>query len=526
MNSYIDELVKRNEAPILFIGSGVSKRYIEKSPDWHSLLKFFWDELDFGSDFYGKLSNLRHDSDATCEAEKDFYANIRIASIISERYNKLFNDGRIQIDNFTTEIAYKTGISPFKMAVANVFKEYKLKEEKIGEIRYFKDLLAKSQFIITTNYDTFIEDQYTGGDIEKYIGAKGFFSQSFDYSEIYKIHGCVTSPQDIIITEEDYSNFKNKEILVSSKIVSMLMDNPILFLGYSMTDLNIRNIIKNVSSALSIEELKIFSEKVTVVEWQEGENEIIEELQNDRDLGCTLRLIKTDNYELLFKRIAEIDPGMPLSLVRKFKSKIKDLITDRAKEGALETVLIYEKDLDDIDISQEKNLVVAMGTDRILFRLPNIISYCIDYISEKDELPMDVRLRFISTQNIRARIPVNRILNNDAIERSEIDATEKEKLRQQRKYLSNYKYHKKKITESAIFNMNTSSLNEILNEKKGEVKTNETIAWNMENLNLNEVKKYILETLELLRQNGKKVSTSFRKVILIYDIIKCKRDNA
>ena len=74
--------------------------------------------------------------------------------------------------------------------------------------------------------------------------------------------------------------------------------------------------------------------------------------------------------------------------------------------------------------------------------------------------------------------------------------------------------------------MNTSSLNEILNEKKGEVKTNETIAWNMENLNLNEVKKYILETLELLRQNGKKVSTSFRKVILIYDIIKCKRDNA
>ena len=189
MNSYIDELVKRNEAPILFIGSGVSKRYIEKSPDWHSLLKFFWDELDFEGDFYGKLSNLRHDSDAICEAEKDFYANIRIASIISERYNKLFNDGRIQIDNFTTEMAYKTGISPFKMAVANVFKEYKLKEEKIGEIQYFKDLLAKSQFIITTNYDTFIEDQYTGKILKNILEPRGFSHNHLTIQKYIKFMG-------------------------------------------------------------------------------------------------------------------------------------------------------------------------------------------------------------------------------------------------------------------------------------------------------------------------------------------------
>ncbi len=526
MSSYIDNLIKKNEAPILFIGSGISRRYLEKSPDWISLLKIFWDKLEFEEDFYGKLNELRNNMDIDDEIEKNFCVNIKIASLIEERYNLLFNRGIIQLANFTTEDAYKTGISPFKVAVSDLLKMYKEKEEKQEEIQSFNKLVKKAQIIITTNYDTFIEDQYEDKkDIDVYIGSKGFFLQSFDCSEIYKIHGCVTSPQNIIITEKDYDDFKNKEILVSSKIVAMLMDNPIIFLGYSMTDLNIRNIIKSISSSLSPEELQIFSDKVTVVEWKKGENEIIEEMQNDRELGCVIRIVKTDNYRLLFDKISEIDSGVPLSLVRKFKSKIKELIIGRAKEGELERVLVSEKELDDVDVNQEKNLVVALGSDKIIFKMPNFLGYCIDYISEDNVIDNDIKLRYISTQNSTSRFPGLRLLKDEIIERSCLDASEKEKLFQLKRRLSDEKYHKGKVSKSLVF-LETSEIEKILYSGNGDNKINETIAFNIEDLDLQKVKEYILQTLNKLKENGEKASTSFRKVMLLYDIRKCKEDNA
>lgn len=35
----LDELVKKNEFPIIFIGSGISKRYLKNYPSWLELLE-------------------------------------------------------------------------------------------------------------------------------------------------------------------------------------------------------------------------------------------------------------------------------------------------------------------------------------------------------------------------------------------------------------------------------------------------------------------------------------------------------
>lgn len=532
MSEFIDDLTKNNEAPILFVGSGITKRYIENSPDWHELLKSFWDKLDFGNSFYGQLNIIKSEIDKESivgDVEKEFLANIKIASMITDRFVEYFNKELITINDFTPEDSYKKGICPFKMAISNEFRNYDLKNEKQNEIQAFRNLVKKSQFIITTNYDDFIENlcknKKNNENLVKYVGANGFFSQTENASEIYKIHGCVEYPNEIIIDEKDYSEFGKKEILVSAKIVSMLMDNPIVFLGYSLTDLNIRNIIKNVSAALSDDEIKVFSKRVAIVEWKPDERNILEEIVDDRDLGVSLRVIKTDNYEELFNRLSSINQGMSMSLVRKFKSKIKILIDDRAKEGALETVLISEKDIDEIDVNKEKNLVIALGTDKLVFQIPNSLSYCIDYISEKDEIPTEIKLRFLCSQNSTTRLPVNRVLTKKVIERSSLYSGEKEKLLQRIRYVSDFNYHFKKISQSQVF-IETENLELIIKEKKGKIKTYETIAYNIERLDLEKVKAYILNSLEKMKDEGDAISTSFRKLLLLYDIVKCKRDNA
>ena len=42
----LDELVKKNEFPIIFIGSGISKRYLKNYPSWLELLEKIWKEIE------------------------------------------------------------------------------------------------------------------------------------------------------------------------------------------------------------------------------------------------------------------------------------------------------------------------------------------------------------------------------------------------------------------------------------------------------------------------------------------------
>lgn len=56
--------------------------------------------------------------------------------------------------------------------------------------------------IITTNYDQLVENIF---EFNPLIGNNILLSNP--YGSVYKIHGCVSDPNNIIITGEDYANF-------------------------------------------------------------------------------------------------------------------------------------------------------------------------------------------------------------------------------------------------------------------------------------------------------------------------------
>ena len=61
--------------------------------------------------------------------------------------------------------------------------------------------------IITTNYDEMLETIY-GEEYSVHIGQNSLLTNVLDgIGEIYKIHGCVTVPESIVITKDDYDNF-------------------------------------------------------------------------------------------------------------------------------------------------------------------------------------------------------------------------------------------------------------------------------------------------------------------------------
>lgn len=63
--------------------------------------------------------------------------------------------------------------------------------------------------------------------------------------KIYHVHGSIDSPQNMIVTSEDYFRFINSDTYFSRKLSTMLHENTVAILGYSLSDTNLKAIIND-----------------------------------------------------------------------------------------------------------------------------------------------------------------------------------------------------------------------------------------------------------------------------------------
>lgn len=524
--SIFDILIEKNEFPIVFIGSGISKRYLDKYPSWEELLEELWKAISDGN-FFAHLSRIRTEiiqSGVTDESETDFLVNTMVATQIEEKINNKFYNEEISIDGLEQKDAYKQNISPFKKLLSNRFAQYEVRENYEDELKEFKNMLMKAQIILTTNYDAFIEESYDAVSkygLKTYIGQQGFFQQTLGYAELYKIHGCTKEPSSLIISGEDYKKFDNNSILISAKIISMLLNSPIIFLGYSLTDRNVRKIIKDFTGSLSESEKVELEKRLILVQWEKGANDIKEEVIIDQDLGCRLTVIRTDNFLDVYKNISQINQGVAPSEVRRYQHVIKQLIVERGKAGELNTMLVSPSELDDIEkVIGNKNIVVAIGDSKIIFNMPNIVDYIYDYISEDIEQNIDIMLRFIASQQPNSILPIMKYVTEENIIKSSICNLEKEKLRKRLNKQGNIKTQ----MDLLLCKEEYDNIESIVEEEFSKYKEYSLIAYNIRNFKSTEVKKYILKEVKQIKDSGEiKVDTGLRRLALIYDLKKNRK---
>ena len=533
----LDELIKKNEFPIIFIGSGISKRYLKNYPSWLELLEKIWKEIEKYEgeekrNFYSKLNYISEKLEREKIEDKDFHVNVEMASSIEKRIKNLYYENKFKIENLTQEETYKNKINPFKKYLANIFSSNELISPNSEELKEFKNMLKKSRVILTTNYDTFIEDSFGDNEreiLKKYIGQKGFFKGGTGYCELYKIHGSIEEPNSIIITEEDYREYDKNSILITSKIVSSLLNSPIILIGYSLTDLNIKNIIKNFSNSLDEKEKSLLSKRIIIINWKKDEENIIEEIITDSSLNCKYTVIKTDNYLEVFKKIGKINQGATPAEISKFEHIIKELIVQRGKKGELEQVfvnLVTKEELDNIKNIGNSNIAIAVGNKAILVKSPSVLDYLEDYFKEEDNIEIEIQLRFLAQQSNSIAFPALRYLTENNIDNSNLLDNEKSKLRERIKKLK--KYNIKNSSYKILLKYN--SIIEIKEDaesrkSKREMKTSleeieeALINYNIDNFKKSDLKEYILDRLQKMKKdNNVEILTSFRKLLISYDL--------
>lgn len=408
---FLDNIRNNNQFPIIFIGSVITKRYFVDAPDWQELLEKIWSEVADLDKMYDEIYQLRKNFGKN----DSFDVNVNIATKLQELYDDAFFKKKVKLDNLTLKQATEKGIDPFKQRIANAFNSLEKRSEFKEEIEWFSKMLVKARMVITTNYDTFIEEEYNAANtsVQVHIGNQGLFEKTADYGELYKIHGSITDVNTISITKEDYEGNEKRSALIDAKILSNLTESPIIFLGYSLTDRNVRRILNSFVENAPFD-ISQAASRIGVVEYAAGLQDFDEAIEGMANNQIHYTSIRTDNYLEIYKKLSKIDQSYTPAEIRKYESSFRRIIEVKGQEKQLKNVLVDYADIDKLTDGEikNKNIVVAFGNDKIIYRWPTFAEYLRSYFLGDDNFTTPIALKFISEQPLATPVPIKKYLKD------------------------------------------------------------------------------------------------------------------
>jgi NAD-dependent SIR2 family protein deacetylase len=103
--------------------------------------------------------------------------------------------------------------------------------------------------IYTTNYDDCIEKAFVAAGVQhtRIIDGSDMAAINRGVTQIVKFHGDLSRPETLVFTESDYFERLTFESEMDIKLRSDMLEYDVLFVGYSLTDVNLRNILYRLS---------------------------------------------------------------------------------------------------------------------------------------------------------------------------------------------------------------------------------------------------------------------------------------
>ena len=198
------------------------------------------------------------------------------------------------------------------------------KPEYKAEIQKLKNISKKNLAgVITTNYDTFFKKLFD--DYTPYIGQDQLvFSSIQGIAEIYKIHGSVTVPDSLVINEQDYETFNEKGKYLAAKLMTIFMEYPIIYIGYSLNDSDIQNILKDILLCLPNDKIERLQERFVFVDYRQGTTgySITPYTLTFGEQMLSMTRLTLSDFGILYDALAAKKASIPVKMLRRFKEEI------------------------------------------------------------------------------------------------------------------------------------------------------------------------------------------------------------
>jgi hypothetical protein len=330
--------------PVLFVGSGLSRRYIN-TPDWEGTLRYALETVGDDAPSYEYLKQ-KHSGDLMMIGGD-------IAEIVFEW---AWSTGK---NNFP-ESLFNTGskLVFLKYLLANFFAGATPDSLPPVHEAEFQALQAiRPHAVITTNYDHLLELIYPG--YEPIIGKQVLRYNLNAYGEVYHVHGSVKTPETMVVTRSDYDRWEHESKYFASKLLTYFAEHPVIIFGYSISDRNVRTILQDIGAIVADESglienvlQVVFDEKATEAEQAEMAIPVGEEQYR-------IKVLRTDSLLSVFRPLAarhELKDANP-ALVRALAARAMKLTRSDIPRGNIE---VDYKTLEGV-ISSEEELPRLLG---------------------------------------------------------------------------------------------------------------------------------------------------------------------
>lgn len=285
--------------------------------------------------------------------EQKYYVNPMLATRIEEEFNdKYYSEQDFDATVFSdaeNEDIIDNHYNPFKYLVAKQTSQMKIDETLpvYQELSFLIQNQNKFAGVITTNYDELLESIFK--DFSVLVGQDSLLvANSLNIFEIFKIHGCCSRPDSIVLTEEDYNYFSKKLKYLSAKLLTIFVEHPIIFIGYGLGDVNIRNIFSEIAECLTSEQLDKIKDNFIFISPAFGREDAFN--RNTLTWGNHSIVINEfilEDYGIVYQALSKIQSSMPIKLARKLQDMVCNFVYSAEAQNNILFGDINSPDLDD-----------------------------------------------------------------------------------------------------------------------------------------------------------------------------------
>lgn len=339
--------------PVLFLGSGVSRRLIG-APSWMELLAAIADKAGIPEDKFTFLS------------QKADNEPIQLGTLLADEVHAwAWASGKNSFPSeyFTKDFEKEIFIK--KLASDILSDSYQNSVDDLDQNDEAALLKSVSPHaIITTNFDPLIDKLFP--DYELVVGEKIIPMSMNIMGELYKIHGTTSDPSSLVLTEQDYARFSKKRRYISAKMMTYFAEYPVFIFGYGLGDTNVNSIISDLGEALKDRGGSL--DNVCYIEWVEDVSKL-KSLKEEHAIPVgdgslpplRIKTIVTSDLSWVFKALNDYASPYPVNskVLRQLAARVVNIVRVDAPQNNLKINYKHIENLN--DNPEELAMVLGIG---------------------------------------------------------------------------------------------------------------------------------------------------------------------
>jgi hypothetical protein len=162
----------------------------------------------------------------------------------------------------------------------------------------------------------------------------------------------------MVLTDADYAEFNEKNPYLAAKLITIFVEHPIVFIGYSISDPNISTLLRSISLCIGADNVEQLRRNLIFVQTpKEGETEGISDTYLTIDgVQIPLVLVRTNDFMPLYEAMQSAKRKIPARVLRYCKEQLYELVRSSEPEKKLCVI-----NIDEMGPSSEIEFVVGVG---------------------------------------------------------------------------------------------------------------------------------------------------------------------